>query len=544
MNNVRILIRDASSDITTTENREFAELVASALSAEPQTIAEFERALGRFLDPDEWPGFAGFAAGLNDQPGPEGVLVADLAARLLVLDLPDSELPAGDHAEDEFSEQDRPFRYRLPEDWLVLPRADGWQQIADQRRRDHAAQPPLDARAVLYGRPLLEQLAGDCFAALHDLPAPDEEEDEYNSPAAERVRDVHARWLTTPRSDLRGLAPRDVLLEKRDYLGWDLQDRANEWSSYGKCPAGLDVESHAYQFAGFGTHEIVMYYELVRELLWSCRERVATLCDVNGLPVTRGDFLTCEIPRLEQVREKWLDAPDPEYHGRTPRSIMERERARLPEGVSGHEAMVDDDCPLCQMMADLPGPMFWHIDGCNMDEDFAFSFHRTREEYEQERREWDEFHRQWEEREAERKRLGVEYPETSASDSVWRRSLAAGNGPDVPVGVRLFGIGSHLAELIVELKSPTEDRPSIDALGRHFGNLRDVVAMPDAASAASLIEPVLDRFCETLEEIGSAHLGLAERCDDLARQVRGFLQAPPTGNESGPYLGTDNDVPF
>jgi hypothetical protein len=287
-----------------------------------------------------------------------------------------------------------------------------------------------------------------------------------------------------------------------------------------------------------------MYYYLVRALLWSCREQVAALPHRDATSITAGDFLATEVPRLQQLLDKWLDSPHPDYSGRTPRSIIERERARLPEGVSGHEAMVDDDCPLCQMMADHPGPVFWHIDGCNMDDDFAFSFHRTQEEYDQERREWDEFNRRWEEREAERKQLGGEYPESSASDSVWRRSLAADNGPDVPVGVRLFGIGSHLAELVVELKSPTEDRPSINALGRHFGNLRDVVAMPDAASAASLIEPVLDRFCETLEEIGSANVGLAERCEDLARQVREFLQPPPAGNESGPFLGTDSDVPF
>jgi hypothetical protein len=29
------------------------------------------------------------------------------------------------------------------------------------------------------------------------------------------------------------------------------------------------------------------------------------------------------------------------------------------------------------------GPAFWHLDGCNMDYDFAFSFCRTREEWEE-----------------------------------------------------------------------------------------------------------------------------------------------------------------
>jgi hypothetical protein len=33
-----------------------------------------------------------------------------------------------------------------------------------------------------------------------------------------------------------------------------------------------------------------------------------------------------------------LDSADPECHGRTPRAIIDRERARLAEGMSGHDA--------------------------------------------------------------------------------------------------------------------------------------------------------------------------------------------------------------
>ena len=89
-----------------------------------------------------------------------------------------------------------------------------------------------------------------------------------------------------------------------------------------------------------------------------------------------------------RVRDEWLATPDLECHGRTPRSIIDRERARIRERVSGHEAIVESDCPCCQMMADMPGPVFWHLDGCNMDDDFAFDIrHRTREEWEAEQRE-------------------------------------------------------------------------------------------------------------------------------------------------------------
>ncbi len=68
-----------------------------------------------------------------------------------------------------------------------------------------------------------------------------------------------------------------------------------------------------------------MYYELIRELLGSCWERLTEIARVESLTI--GDFLTTEIPRLEKVREAWLDTPDPSFHRRTPRSIIDRERA-------------------------------------------------------------------------------------------------------------------------------------------------------------------------------------------------------------------------
>jgi hypothetical protein len=43
--------------------------------------------------------------------------------------------------------------------------------------------------------------------------------------------------------------------------------------------------------------------------------------------------------------------------------------------MSGKHAMVDEDCPVCQAMAaDLESPFFWHLDGCNMDDSFEFSY--------------------------------------------------------------------------------------------------------------------------------------------------------------------------
>src|SRR4051794_6261915 len=131
---------------------------------------------------------------------------------------------------------------------------------------------------------------------------------------------------------------------------------------------------------------------LVRELLWSCWQRLIELGNTRsaagGLETLAVKvFLNSEVPCLEIIGDHWLETPDPECHDRTPRSIIDRERARLPEGMSGHEAIIDADCPCCQMMAGLPGPMFWHLDGSGMDDDFAFDIHhRTRQEWDAEQR--------------------------------------------------------------------------------------------------------------------------------------------------------------
>src|SRR6266446_4126885 len=90
--------------------------------------------------------------------------------------------------------------------------------------------------------------------------------------------------------------------------------------------------------------EHVVYYEMVRSLLWSCRGRLRETAKAQGDSpraafFTTGDFLTTEIPVLEKLRDEWLDTFDPEYHGLTPRQVIEHERRRIPEGMSGREAM-------------------------------------------------------------------------------------------------------------------------------------------------------------------------------------------------------------
>ena len=157
---------------------------------------------------------------------------------------------------DEVAEEAEPgddevwIPYRLPQDWLFVNSVLGWESHAARRRKEREASPPLDARRVLYGE-LATFVANECLAAAAD----------------ETAATIHARWLSTPRDDLRGAVPRDVLLARHNFIDLDLQWRAMQWSFTGFCPPGLSPDSAAYEFGGFGTHEIVLYYELVRHLL-------------------------------------------------------------------------------------------------------------------------------------------------------------------------------------------------------------------------------------------------------------------------------------
>jgi hypothetical protein len=575
MSEIRLVIRDAARDINGIPESGFVEAVVAALSAEPETIAELETAIERFQKPRESAFFDSFDSGINMDPGDEGLVIIDLAGRLLAHEASAFE-PRRDGSvlyHDGESLTDLGAPYHLPEDWVFVTPIAGWHSQAEARRRERAANPPLDARAVLYGRPLLEFIAAECFKAPAAVPEPAPEKpvaaDATDNPTGDLdalayefpprdeaeyaiVRDIHVRWMMTPRDELRGQTPREVLHARRKFLGRDMDARVHQWSSMDFCPRGLDSDAFAFRFAGFGTHEHVMYYELVRHLLSACRDRQRDAASSPTSPAaafrTTGDFMATEVPVLERLRDEWLDTPQLEHHGRTARSIIDRERARLPEGMSGHEAMIDHDCPMCQMMADMPGPVFWHLDGCNMDDDFAFSlFCDTREEWDKEQREYAEFHRKCEEREAERKRLGVDKAPGGGwdhPDSVWRRSFVSNEAPDFPA-MRLFAIGSNLAELVVDLKEPTENRPLIDQLSRDFGNLREVSGSAESASA--LVEPVINRFCETLDAVAAARSDLEEKCCDLQMRLSRFLEPPreadPDDDSDVNFDGSD-DVPF
>jgi hypothetical protein len=116
----------------------------------------------------------------------------------------------------------------------------------------------------------------------------------------------------------------------------------------------------------------------------------------------------------------------------------------------------------------------------------------------------------------------------------------------VPMIIRLHGIGGHLAELIVDLREPAEDRTLIDRLNREFGNLREVTQAADLDLAESLLEPVVLHFSETLDDVAAARPDLEPKCTDLREKLQRFLEPAEPGELPGSFDGGnyDDDVPF
>lgn len=497
MSEVTLTILDLDRAIHGCMQADDVQRTIAALAAEPETIEELDRAIDRFTGDERRTHFSGFVAGQCDQPAGGGVVIIDLAARRIAGESNAMTLAAEGNARDLIG--DHLVSYQLGDHWEIASTIDRWEEQAAARRREQQRLGRIDAREVLFGRGMIRSL-NSLMAATFDTLDPDE-----------AISQVHAEWLTTRRGDLDGRAPRDVLLERCDAIMHDMTSREHQWAARGSCPPGLEKTSTAYRYAGFGTHEIVVYYDLVRHLLSAWRRWQE-----------RRDYLERDerIEQLEKLRDAWLEQPNEEYEGRTPAAIIDKERRRLPEGMSGADAAIDCDCPICQMMAEDSQTYFWGLDGASMEDDFAFSFHQNREDWEAEQQRWAEL-----DREVARDTLPA--PDDSlARNGVWQRCFFSDHhGEDMPlaefVPVATFSFAAMIGELnqdIREIESDAgEASTQVQMLNRLLGNLREALS-----GSPELIDPTLERLVDELAELAQSYPSLTEKCNDLATRLEEF----------------------
>jgi hypothetical protein len=379
MSYVRFNISDQYECINGDLHGSMTEPLVAALTAEPETIAEYKVALERFVKSEsDWPVLRGFHRHEDLEPYDAGIVAIDLHSRTIGFDttysLPCAAGRVRVHS-DFVDDDDLWIPYRLPDDWAFVETMALYRGTRIAQREDRQRRAPFDARPILFGRPMVSHIA--CAVAnASDLDA------------ADHVADIHADWLMTRRKDLRDRTPRDLFLEKQDFIDSDLQSRSLQWSMTKVCPPPLERDSFAYLNAGFGTHEWVLYYDLFRYLITDAEERRR-----HGHAVEIEE----EITRLSRLRDEWLRTPDSEISGRTPLEIIDHERRRMNITMSASEILIDENCPCCVALSEeIDNPMFWFLDCSNMEDRFEFSSCRTLEEWEAEQRERERFNREFE----------------------------------------------------------------------------------------------------------------------------------------------------
>ena len=168
MSEVRLVLRDAERDLSGTIHGSVGDAAVAALSADPVTIEELNVALERFRATHGDRGFfAWFGPGINDEPYDAGLVVIDLAARLVVVD---STYSSPGHR---------------------------------GRRRERAARPEIDVRGIVYGRPLIEFLASGCFC---DVARRDEIKVQVHEKWIQRRREWIERYADGPQPDPASLS--------------------------------------------------------------------------------------------------------------------------------------------------------------------------------------------------------------------------------------------------------------------------------------------------------------------------------------------------
>ena len=418
---------------------------------------------------------------------------------------------------DEDGRQHCPLSVHLPPWWELYEQVDA--EVIGQPRRSPLQRPEVN-REVLFGEALLAGLAARVLAIVQSERWAPRDGDGQRSYYAFTI-EVHRDWLMTPRDDLGGLTPRQMLHGAHEWIDrvvWAQQLRLGDGGEMVAAPD--DVVG--YKTAPMGGEEMVIYFELCRELIaaaWNWCENDESQRRLNA----GEDCRPALVDFLRGVKADWLASP---FEGGSPPSfILECSRRRVPRGagvpIAGmaerqtEEHVVDCDCPICEMMAEgMLGVAFAGLDGhhLELDDEFAFSMHETREAWEQQQREFAEMSAAIERERAEREAAGKAEPDEFAS--VWSGHLS-----DEPLpGDR----GGHLklafllAEIVSVLESLNAPRAEIRQLNADFTDFRTSGAA-ELAEAGRRLGDHLDALAERFPDLVSRAADFRSRIDEHVR---------------------------
>ncbi len=489
--------------------------LVGALSADPRCFDELARAWLRY-QPN---------APLEELPWTE-CSAAPATGRWLLLDLACLRIVAGGGAElpenpAAFQRDEGPWHGEMPVVWINLP--PDWQCVEATDWKE-ALPPlpvpaePLDVRGVLFGRALADGIARRTLEAARREPLParcrgwsDPGPDESPSESQREIEArwhaltvaVHADWLMTPREDLEGKPPRPFLHQGRDWVDRELHNRQMQWSNEGGAPRALDRDTFAYRHGPLGCHEVVMYFNLCRELIDTARDRIVETPAIGHAALTQA---------IHNHAQWWLAEGSMDGDPTPPAAVIENERRRMP--LVGDGSHLDCDCPLCRMEAEGGfGPMFRGYDGhhLDLDDEFAFSLRATREEWEQEREEYRKFSEEMDAKRLQQEAAGEDPFASAWSTSYVDDDLVSRAGGSSPLSMMALAV--RLAEIVSDLQDAGASHDVIESLNVAFDAFRA------ANGDFSLTASATSQLAEVLEQIAAAHPVLTVKAADLQSQL-------------------------
>jgi hypothetical protein len=522
-----VFIRDRARALRLRQLDEWDALtLIGAVSSDPREMDELESAWRRYV-PDACLEEGAVAM---DDAQPQGPwLLMDLACQRLVAG-GGFELPEHRAA---FQRDEGEWNPEIPVVWINHP--PHWRSVEDVDW-EQAFEPipplsePVDFRGVLYGRALAAGIAERTLkiASAQTLPSKaitwddvyreDFTTDEQREAAGrwhELTVRVHADWLMTPRDDLGGEPPRPFLHRGREWVEHEMHNRQMQWSNQRQPPPGLEPTAFAYRHGPPGRDEVVIYFDLCREVIAEAWRVISTTPDVDETSLTDA---------LHEHTKSWLKSGTIDGDPTPPAAIIESERRRMP--LTGDMDFFFDDCPICRMLADADsegfGPTFRGFDGhhLELDDEFAFSLCETREEWGKEQ---EEFRRMSEEMDAKHKKEPQEGA-TEESESAWASSYVAPGAP-----LTAMTLAFRLSEIVGDLQSTGGYQNQIEDLNAAFEACRDATADPVLLGAAK------SRLVDMLEELAAAHAEWTPKIADFQSQLDEW---------SRNVKDRDEDIPF
>ncbi|MEZ6116708.1 MAG: hypothetical protein R3C28_09060 [Pirellulaceae bacterium] len=364
---------------------------------------------------------------------------------------------------DDEDSQRCPLGIHLAPWWELLEQVDA---ATIDRDREVPVKRPEVNREVLFGEPMISDIADRVLQIVRSDRWPSdlvidvgagELPQELSTRLYALTVEVHRDWLMTPRQDLNGRMPRQCLHGGQEWIERIVSAQRRRFEYCGQMIAAPE-NVLGYATAPMGLPEMVIYFDLCREVisaawLWCCSEEVRWRLAAND------DCRQDLISFLAETQDMWLAMP---FEGGSPPSfIIECSRRRIPRaaGVAidgmleqqSEEHFGDCNCPICNMMADgMLGIEFAEVDGhqLELDDEFAFSTHQTREAWDEQQRAFAEFSSQVNHDLSALNQFGESEPDEFAS--AWKGIMS-----DEPIPGDISGnmkLAFMLAEIVSELE--------------------------------------------------------------------------------------------